>query len=171
VATLLTVTCRSALDGAVCRVSIGTDNKLTTNVSRPTKTTIPFRTMGALSCNCRSLKLPTPPGAGVLRSASLWSVLSSKSNDQTACALASFTGPYSRLFGLEPVVKLRARLIAALDVEFVGAVADLFFEWKRFDRGFLCACGCWHGITSGDHGITDGVRSEGPRVPRITLDS
>jgi hypothetical protein len=37
-------------------------------------------------------------------------------------------------FGLEPVIELGARLIAALDIEFVSATADAFFERRRLDR-------------------------------------
>ena len=45
-------------------------------------------------------------------------------------------------FGLEPVIDFRARLIAALDIEFVGTTADEFFERKRLDRGFPCFRRC-----------------------------
>src|SRR6266852_8246417 len=51
-------------------------------------------------------------------------------------------------FGLEPVIKFGAGLIAVLDIEFVSAAADAFFERKFLDRGFLYACGCGHGFTS-----------------------
>src|SRR6516164_7452696 len=42
------------------------------------------------------------------------------------------------LFRLQPVVELRAKLIAALHVEFLGSLPDTFFEWKRLDQWFLC---------------------------------
>jgi hypothetical protein len=51
-------------------------------------------------------------------------------------------------FGVEPVIELGARLIAARDIELVSAAANAFFETKRRDRGFPCACGCRHEITS-----------------------
>src|SRR5713226_1564057 len=66
----------------------------------------------------------------------------------------SLFGAADLLFGLEPVVELRAGFVAAQDVEFVGTALDAFFEWKRFARGFFYACGGRHGITSTDHGIT-----------------
>jgi hypothetical protein len=52
-------------------------------------------------------------------------------------------------FGLGPIIKFGAGLIAALDIEFVSATADAFFERKRLDWGFFCFRGCWHKITSG----------------------
>src|SRR5713101_1019457 len=61
-----------------------------------------------------------------------------------------FFGSANLLFGLEPVVELRVWLIASLDIEFVGSSPDLFFARRRRELGFLCRCGCGHGITSGD---------------------
>ena len=48
-------------------------------------------------------------------------------------------------FGLEPVIGFGAGLIAVLDIEFVSATADAFFERKLLDRGFLCSNGCRNG--------------------------
>src|ERR1039457_412168 len=59
------------------------------------------------------------------------------------------------LLRLEPVVKFRAGLTASLDVELIRPATYAFFKRERFDRGFLCARGCRHGITSGDYGSTD----------------
>jgi hypothetical protein len=59
------------------------------------------------------------------------------------------------LFGLQAVFELRAGLVAAQDVEFVGSASNAFFKCKRLERRFLCTCGCWQGITSGDHRITE----------------
>ena len=43
-------------------------------------------------------------------------------------------------FGLEPVLKFRARLITSLDVEFVRSSLDAFFDREHFAIGGLCAC-------------------------------
>src|SRR6266496_2074801 len=53
----------------------------------------------------------------------------------------SLFGAADLLFGLEPVVELRAGFVAALDVELISSSADAFFEWKLFarGRGFFCA--------------------------------
>ena len=64
-------------------------------------------------------------------------------------------------FGLKPIIEFGARLIAVLDIEFVSATLDTFFERKRLDRAFLCLRRWGYGITSGDDGNTDLVRSEG----------
>jgi hypothetical protein len=37
-------------------------------------------------------------------------------------------------FGLGPIIKVGTGLIAALDIEFVSATADAFFERRRLDR-------------------------------------
>jgi hypothetical protein len=57
-----------------------------------------------------------------------------------------FFGSPNFLFGLEPFVYFTSGLIAAQYVEFVRSAADTFFEWKRFGRGFFCACGGRHEI-------------------------
>src|SRR5713226_2067498 len=62
----------------------------------------------------------------------------------STCVEAFFPSPKNLLFGLEPIVQLRARLITSLDVEFVGSPLDLFFEWKRLDQGFRCTRRRWH---------------------------
>src|SRR5713101_5252313 len=62
--------------------------------------------------------------------------------------------------GLEPVFKLRARLIASLDVEFVRSSLDAFFDREHFTIGGFCACSHWHESTSGDYRITGRTRSE-----------
>ncbi len=68
-------------------------------------------------------------------------------------------------FGLGPIIKFGAGLVAALDIEFVSATADAFFERKRLDRGFPCVCGCWHEITSGlKLSQTVSHRKAGPRT-------
>lgn len=72
-----------------------------------------------------------------------------------------FFGLANFLFGLEPIVEIRAWLIASLDVELIGSSPDSFFERTRRDLGFGCRCWCRHWCTSGDDGITDDVRSEG----------
>jgi hypothetical protein len=79
--------------------------------------------------------------------------------------LMAFLSLKNLLFGLEPIIEFRARLIAALDIQFVSATLDAFFERKRLDRGFPCFRGCWHGITSGDDGSTTNVRLEGRTDP------
>src|SRR6516162_7101664 len=63
-------------------------------------------------------------------------------------------------FGLEPVVELRAGLIASLNVQFMGSPPDFFLTRQRLDWRFLSTCGCGHGITSGDDGsiIGDGAK-------------
>ncbi len=48
------------------------------------------------------------------------------------------------LFGLEPIVEIRAGLIASLNVEFIGSTPDSLFKRKRLDRRLLRACGFWH---------------------------
>jgi len=58
-------------------------------------------------------------------------------------------------------------LIASLNVQLVGSPANSFFQGKCFVWQSLSACGCWHGITSGDDGITDGVRSEASLIYKI----
>jgi hypothetical protein len=71
-----------------------------------------------------------------------------------------FFGSADLLFGLEPVVKLGAGLVAAVDVEFVRSMADSLFERKCLFLAFFCACGCWHEITSDDDGSTAVPQSE-----------
>jgi hypothetical protein len=63
-------------------------------------------------------------------------------------------------------MEFRARLIAALDIEFVSATLDAFFERKRLDRGFHCFRRCRHGITSRDENTTADGRTEG-RTDRV----
>ena len=75
--------------------------------------------------------------------------------------LMAFQSLQHLLFGLEPIIEFRARLIAALDVEFVSATLNLFFERKRLDRGFPCFRRCRHGITSGQETSTADGQTEG----------
>src|SRR5439155_9238811 len=46
--------------------------------------------------------------------------------------------------GLQPVIEFRSGLIASLDVEFMGSLADSFFERQRLGRRFFCVGGCRH---------------------------
>ena len=70
-------------------------------------------------------------------------------------------GSTNLLFGLEPIVELRAGLIAALDVEFVGPAPDAFLKWQRLDRAGIR-------ITSGDHGSVPVQREmERERFPLV----
>jgi len=71
-------------------------------------------------------------------------------------------------FGLEPVLKFRARLITSLDVEFVRSSFDAFFDREHFAVGSLCACSHWHESTSGDYSITGRTRAEVGFAPIAT---
>jgi hypothetical protein len=59
----------------------------------------------------------------------------SKVSKRTRSALVDglLLGSANLLFGLEPVVYFRTGLIAADDVQLVGAAADALFERKCFD--------------------------------------
>jgi len=63
-------------------------------------------------------------------------------------------------FGLEPVIKLRAGLITALDVEVISAATDALFEWS-VSSGVLLRVGGRHGVTSGEDTNTARHGSEG----------
>ena len=63
---------------------------------------------------------------------------------QSAFVEGFFFGSADLFFGLEPVIELRAGFVAALDVEFVGAALDSFFEGEPFLKAFFCRCGCCH---------------------------
>jgi len=56
-----------------------------------------------------------------------------------------FLGSAAFLFGLLPVIKFRAGLIASQDVEFVNSALDSFFEGQRFDWGCLARAGAGMG--------------------------
>jgi hypothetical protein len=56
---------------------------------------------------------------------------------QSAAAVRLFLCHADLLFGLEPIVELRARLVATLQVEFVGSLPDLFFEGELLDSTFF----------------------------------
>jgi len=61
-----------------------------------------------------------------------------------------------RLFlSLEPVIHFGAELIAALDIEFISATAEWFFERKLLNNGFLCVrMRAW--VHLQDDGVTGG---------------
>ena len=48
------------------------------------------------------------------------------------------------LFGLQPVVELRAQLITPPDGELLGSLPDTFFAGKRVDQWFPCTGKRWH---------------------------
>src|SRR5260370_26728074 len=55
-----------------------------------------------------------------------------------------FFGAANFSFCWEPVVELRAGFVPVLDVEFVGAALDSFFEGEPFLKAFFCRCRCCH---------------------------
>ena len=63
---------------------------------------------------------------------------------QSAFVEGFFFGSADLFLGLEPVIELRAGFVAALDVEFVGAALDSFFEGEPFLTAFFCRCRCCH---------------------------
>src|SRR5258707_15398902 len=75
-------------------------------------------------------QIPSSAGSGVL---------------ETPLRIGPFLpSPKNLLFGLEPIVQLRTRLITPLDVGFVRSSLDSFLEWKGLARGFRRTCGRWH---------------------------
>ena len=70
-------------------------------------------------------------------------------------------------FGLEPVLKLGARLITSLDIQFVRSSLDAFLNGEYFDIGSLCVRSDWHESNLRDHRITGRTRSEAVAIAAV----
>ena len=75
-----------------------------------------------------------------------------------------FFGSANLFFCLEPVVELRAGFVPVLDVEFVGAALDSFFEGEPFLKAFFCRCRCCHWDHLWLEGIIGVRQSEAPLI-------